>query len=63
MMKSNDPRSLIGKISGATHIPAAAVCLYLIKFKYPEDQDLKDNLKSLVHFYGYTKIVPFVDSP
>lgn len=59
LMTGSDTKSIISRVSGSTHIPAAAVCLYLITFKFPDDQSLKDNLKSLVSFYSYTNLIPF----
>lgn len=58
MLGSTEPKKLIAKVSGLTHIPAIAVCAYLMII-YPDDQSLVSNFDTLKSFYGYTEVIKF----
>lgn len=59
MDNRQNPAEWVSTIASVTHIPLIAVCLYMIKFKYPQSQELKDMIDGFVEFYGYTEIIDF----
>ena len=51
--------SKASEMSAITHIPALAVCEYMLLFIYPNDTSLIEMRKTLIDFYGYDEIITF----